>query len=98
MKKLQFDSKEAEHKMLNQLLKNYKTTVKEIIDNNLKVDNVFWLDYFKLTEEEYNDWRNWCKEFIKTKCVPKMNAHVCYFFLKYPFSIKPENIVEQINQ
>ena len=100
MKKLQFDSKEAEYQMLDKVLKNYKTSVKELITNNLEVECKFWLDYFQFTEEEYNEWRTWCKEFIKTKCVPKMNdeqinAHVGYFFLKYPFVIKSEN---QINQ
>ena len=100
MKKLQFDSKEAEYQMLNQLLKTYKTTVKEIIVNNLKFKGEFWLDYFQFTEEEYNEWRSWCKEFIRTKCVPKMNdeqinAHVGYFFLKYPFVIKSETKIEQ---
>ena len=57
------------------------------------IDSVYWLDYIEMTELEYNDWRDWCREFLLTNCTPQYSAEwirtqFADWSLLYPFKIK----------
>jgi predicted metalloendopeptidase len=94
MGKLKFETKEIEEIMLNKALEKYETTIQAIAKTPRKtINDVFWLDYVEYTEEEYNEWRVWCRNFIRDNVAPKMsdemvNTQFAYWTLLYPFKIK----------
>lgn len=79
--------------MLNKLLEKYDTTIEQIKNTDGKTLNgEYWLDYIILTEAEFNIWREWCRAFLKERCVPVysdewITSKFSYWSLLYAFDV-----------
>lgn len=74
IKKYKIKSEELTHLLLNKQLEKYGVTIADILKlPENKIDDVNWYQYYTFdSEEEFNEWRDFCIDILTTHVTPKL--------------------------
>jgi hypothetical protein len=91
--KLSLSSLELSKILINKMLEKHGVTFDEIVQYpNGEINGVDWYEYYTMTQQEYDDWREWSKNFIKQNVTPKLSnerirQELAWFDLAYSIKV-----------
>jgi transposase-like protein len=88
--------------IINKELEKYNVTYQELVNKyltidesgfkSIKINSIDWFQYYTFdTQQEYNSWEIWVKEYIKKNIKPKLSKtsiNECFMWVNFSIGLK----------